>query len=52
MVQDGWRGDESFRQAQHEWYVRELEARGVNYISLTGTFEDKVALIKKTISDS
>jgi nicotinamide mononucleotide transporter len=52
MVQDGWRGDESFRQAQHEWYVRELEARGVNYISLTGTFEDKVALIKKTISES
>ena len=49
MVQDGWRGDESFRQGQHDWYVRELEARGVDYISLTGTLEEKVAKIKRVI---
>ncbi|WOR16101.1 nicotinamide riboside transporter PnuC [Hyphomonas sp. FCG-A18] len=52
MVQDGWRGEESFRQAQHEWYIRELKARGVPYISLTGTLEEKVAKVKAVLADA
>ena len=46
LVQDGWRGDDAFREAQHEWYVRELRERGVPYVSLTGTLEEKVAKVK------
>ncbi|MEM8617415.1 MAG: nicotinamide riboside transporter PnuC [Pseudomonadota bacterium] len=49
MVQDGWRGEESFRQAQHQWYLRELDARGMAYISLTGTLEEKVAKVKSVL---
>lgn len=51
MVQDGWRGEESFRQAQHEWYLRELKARGVNYFPLTGSFEEKVAKVKAVLAE-
>ncbi|MEM1035605.1 MAG: ATP-binding protein [Pseudomonadota bacterium] len=50
MVQDGWRGEESFRQAQHEWYLRELAARQMDYVSLTGTFEEKVVNVKMTLA--
>jgi len=34
--QDGTRVGEAFRAQQHAWYVRELEARGVDYVLLEG----------------
>jgi len=34
--QDGTRMGEAFRAQQHAWYVRELEARGVDYVLLEG----------------
>ena len=43
MVQDGWRGEESFRQAQHEWYLKELAALQIDFVSLLGTLEEKIA---------
>lgn len=50
MVQDGWRGEEGFRQAQHDWYLRELKARGIDYIPLTGSFEEKVAKVNAVLA--
>ncbi|MEM7492197.1 MAG: ATP-binding protein [Pseudomonadota bacterium] len=49
MVQDGWRGEESFRQGQHEWYLRELAVRDMSFQSLTGTLEEKVATVKSIL---
>ncbi|MDR0781544.1 MAG: AAA family ATPase [Pseudomonadales bacterium] len=36
FVQDGTRRDAAFRQAQHDWHVRELQARSVPYTLLQG----------------
>jgi NadR type nicotinamide-nucleotide adenylyltransferase len=44
FVQDGTRRDPAFRQAQHDWHVQELQARGVRYTLLEGTVEMRVAL--------
>lgn len=43
FVQDGTRRDEGFRQRQHEWYVHELEARGIAFTMLQGVFEHRLA---------
>ncbi|MEO1641922.1 MAG: ATP-binding protein [Pseudomonadota bacterium] len=52
MVQDGWRGEESFRQMQHEWYIRELAARDIEYVSLTGSLEARVTTVIATLENS
>ena len=43
FVQDGTRRDERFRQAQHEWYVRELDERRIAYTLLSGPIEARLA---------
>lgn len=42
FVQDGTRRDDLFRQRQHDWYVRELQRRGVAYTLLQGPLEGRV----------
>lgn len=39
---DGTRFDEAFRERAHDWYVRELCVRGVDYKLLTGTVDERV----------
>ncbi|HDS1228892.1 TPA: AAA family ATPase [Stenotrophomonas maltophilia] len=43
--QDGTRVGEAFRAEQHAWYVRELEARGVDYVLLEGGLEARIARV-------
>ena len=43
FVQDGTRRDARFREAQHAWYMRELEARGIAYEVLEGDVEARLA---------
>jgi HTH-type transcriptional regulator, transcriptional repressor of NAD biosynthesis genes len=43
FVQDGTRRDESFRSWQHEWYLRELNTRGVRYRLLQGNWQSRIA---------
>lgn len=43
FVQDGTRRDEAFRQWQHEWYVRELEERAIEYELLSGSWPERLA---------
>lgn len=44
FVQDGTRRDEAFRQWQHDWYLRELDARGIGYTLLRGDWEERVSV--------
>lgn len=44
FVQDGTRRDEAFRQWQHEWYVRELDARHIPYRLLSGSWHERTAM--------
>lgn len=43
FVQDGTRRGENFRQWQHEWYVHELEGRGIDYVLLKGSRQQRVS---------
>ncbi|WP_242525342.1 AAA family ATPase [Lysobacter changpingensis] len=42
FVQDGTRRDEAFRQWQHNWYARELNARGFDYALVCGGWDERV----------
>ena len=42
FVQDGTRRDAGFRQWQHDWYVRELTARGVPFHVLAGDWDARL----------
>lgn len=43
FVQDGTRRDDAFRQWQHAWYVRELDARGIGFHLLRGDIAFRIA---------
>lgn len=45
FVQDGTRREPGFRQRQHGWYLAELARRGVPYVLLGGTLEQRVATV-------
>ena len=50
FVQDGTRRDAVLRQWQHDWYVRELEARRIEYRLLQGGWEERLATAIDCIS--
>jgi NadR type nicotinamide-nucleotide adenylyltransferase len=50
FVQDGTRRDEAFRQWQHAWYVRELQARGIRYGLLSGGWEARLAAAQRWLA--
>lgn len=43
FVQDGTRQDEDFRTRGHEWYLRELARRGVDFIEIGGSPDERLA---------
>ena len=45
LVQDGTRQDEAFRQAQHRWYLRELQERGISYTAIAGDLGERQRLL-------
>lgn len=49
LVQDGTRADEDFRQAQHKWYLNEIEKRNLNVRALRGTLEQKIRTITEAL---
>ncbi|GAA3920215.1 AAA family ATPase [Litoribacillus peritrichatus] len=51
FVQDGTRQDESFRQWQHHWYIKELNKRQVPFILLSGSLEQRIQQVETAISD-
>lgn len=52
FMQDGTRRDEAFRQFQHDWYLRELESRGIHYRLLQGSWRKRIAATLECISSS
>ncbi|MFC4310951.1 AAA family ATPase [Steroidobacter flavus] len=42
FVQDGTRREPEFRLKQHEWYLHELQRRGVPYIEVRGSVEARI----------
>jgi len=52
FVQDGIRHGGSFRDEQHEWYRRELEARGVPYLLVTGGMQERIAAVRAVLPRS
>lgn len=45
FVQDGTRRDEAFRNAQHEWYLRELALRAVTFTVVSGSIERRLETV-------
>lgn len=52
FVQDGTRRDEAFRQHQHQWYLRELTARGVQFQLLEGSPDQRLAEALRVLAAS
>ena len=50
FVQDGTRQEEGFRLLQHQWYLDELAGRHIDYLLLTGTFENRINQIKVALA--
>lgn len=50
FVQDGTRRDAAFRQWQHDWYLRELTARGIAYRLLSGAWDTRLATALDAVS--
>ncbi|TGQ62721.1 transcriptional regulator, partial [Mesorhizobium sp. M1C.F.Ca.ET.212.01.1.1] len=48
--QDGTRVGAAFRAQQHAWYVRELQARGVDYVLLEGDLETRIARVQRELA--
>lgn len=42
FVQDGTRREPEFRLRQHEWYVRQLQQRGIPYVEVRGSVEARI----------
>jgi NadR type nicotinamide-nucleotide adenylyltransferase len=52
FIQDGTRQPESFRTHQHEWYLRELTARGIQFLLAEGSVSDRVQTIKRVLTSA
>lgn len=51
MVQDGTRQDETFRNKGHQYYLKELAERGIEYTLLTGSMEQRLEKVKEVLSE-
>lgn len=49
FVQDGTRQPESFREFQHDWYLRELARRGVAYQLITGAPNARISQVRELL---
>lgn len=49
LVQDGTRGDESFRANQHAWYLRMLSERKISYGRLCGSLEERISAARRSL---
>lgn len=45
FVQDGTRQDEAFRDRQHDWYVEQLAARGLSWLVVGGSVDERVEAV-------
>jgi HTH-type transcriptional repressor of NAD biosynthesis genes len=50
FVQDGTRRDAAFRLQQHQWYVRELNGRGIHWHLLSGSAAERMETVAKVLA--
>jgi nicotinamide riboside kinase len=50
FAQDGIRHGGGFRHRQHEWYVRELESRGVPFLLATGSPDERSDTVRAALA--
>jgi HTH-type transcriptional regulator, transcriptional repressor of NAD biosynthesis genes len=50
FIQDGTRQPESFRTHQHEWYLRELNKRGIVFLLARGPVANRVQIVSNAFS--
>jgi len=51
FVQDSTRVDEEFRRKQHEWYLRELARRKIEYTELSGDITARLGKLDKILTE-
>jgi NadR type nicotinamide-nucleotide adenylyltransferase len=49
FVQDGTRQPEDFRMRQHEWYLKELANRAINYRLVTGSPDARISQVRELL---
>jgi HTH-type transcriptional repressor of NAD biosynthesis genes len=49
FVQDGTRQDDAFRRAQHDWYLAELDRRGIRVHLVTGSMGERLASLRAAL---
>lgn len=49
FVQDGTRGSKAFRDRQHDWYVDELERRGIRAHPVHGSIDERLASVEAVL---
>lgn len=50
FIQDGTRRDEDFRARQHAWYQAELARRGIAYIDVSGSVDERVRQVAQVLA--
>ena len=51
FVQDGTRQNADFRERQHNWYVDELNSRGIPFVEVTGSVTERLAQVSRRLGD-
>jgi HTH-type transcriptional repressor of NAD biosynthesis genes len=51
MVQDGTRQDGTFQNKGHQYYLKELAERGIEYTLLTGSMGQRIAKVKEVLGE-
>ncbi|WP_402720887.1 AAA family ATPase [Janthinobacterium rivuli] len=49
FIQDGTRRDEDFRARQHAWYQDELARRGIAFVDVSGSVDDRVGQVARLL---
>lgn len=50
FIQDGTRRDEDFRARQHAWYQAELARRGIAYMDVSGSVDERVRQVAQVLA--
>ncbi len=50
FIQDGTRRDEDFRARQHAWYQAELARRGIAFVNVSGSMDERVRQVVQVLA--
>lgn len=50
FIQDGTRRDEDFRARQHAWYRDELARRGIAFVDVSGSVDERIRQVAQVLA--